>query len=212
MLVSQYMTKNPIYIPPETPVSDARNLMRREKIGCLPVLDRDNKLIGIVTRRNLLKAGPTAATTLDMYEISYLLSKLKVDKIMEREVITVSDGEVLEEAARVMADNTVNCLPVMRDAILVGVITTKDIFRAFIDALGARHEGVRITVSMEERRGQLAHVAQAVTDRGGNIVAFVTHAGDNLTEKRGTLKITGLDKDAAEEALTAAGAKLIDIR
>jgi acetoin utilization protein AcuB len=206
------MTKNPVVVSPDVSVSDARNLMRKEKIGCLPVLDKNNNLVGIVTKKNLLKAGPTAATTLDMYEISYLLSKLKVEKIMERAVITVNDDELLEEAARVMADGDISCLPVMRGKVLVGVITVRDIFHAFLDALGARHQGVRISFSMEEKPGQLAKLTAAIAEKGGNIVAFVSQDGDDLTERRGTLKICGIDAATVELIAQSVGAKLLDVK
>jgi acetoin utilization protein AcuB len=206
------MTKNPICVSPDTSVSDARHLMHKEKIGCLPVLDKNNKLIGIVTKKNLLKAGPTAATTLDMYEISYLLSKLKVDKIMEHDVITVNEDEVLEEAARVMADSDISCLPIMRGKVLVGIITAGDIFHAFLNAFGARHQGVRLSFSMEEKPGQLAKFSAAIAEKGGNIVAFVSEDGDDLTERRGTLKITGIDVETAELIARSVGAKLLDIK
>ncbi|MDR1277478.1 MAG: CBS domain-containing protein, partial [Treponema sp.] len=98
MIISRVMTKNPIFVHPDMPVTEARSLMEREQIGHLPVLDKNNRLAGIVTKKDLLKAGPSPATSLDMYEISYLLSKLKVEKIMEKKVITVDENEVVEEA------------------------------------------------------------------------------------------------------------------
>ena len=105
MIIANVMTRNPIFASPDMSVNDARALMTREKIGKLPVLDKNNRLVGIVTKKDLVKAGPSAATTLDMYEISYLLTKLKVETVMEKNVITVQQTEVVEEAARIMADS-----------------------------------------------------------------------------------------------------------
>jgi acetoin utilization protein AcuB len=216
MIVSRFMTKNPFYVSPDLPVSEARNIMNREKVGRLPVLDKNNTLVGIVTKKDLLKGGPSGATTLDMYEISYLLSKLKVEKLMTRNVITVQEHEVLEEAARIMADNDISCLPVLTDRpeahVLTGIITAKDIFHAFLNAFGARHTGVRLTFSMEEKPGQLAKFSTAIAARGGNIVAFISQEGDDVSERRGTLKINGIDKSAVEEIAASVGAKLLDIR
>ena len=113
MIIANVMTRNPIFVSPDMSVNDARALMTREKIGKLPVLDKNNRLVGIVTKKDLVKAGPSAATSLDMYEISYLLSKLKVETVMERNVLTVQQTEVVEEAARIMADSQVGCLPVI---------------------------------------------------------------------------------------------------
>ena len=136
------MTKNPIFVHPDLSVNEARALMDKEKVGRLPVLDKSNKLVGIVTKKDLLKAGPSAATSLDMYEISYLLSKLKVKEIMEKKVITVDENELVEEAARIMADNDISCLPVIRTlgdgSLLVGIITGTDLLHVFMNAFGAR--------------------------------------------------------------------------
>ncbi|MDR1904990.1 MAG: CBS and ACT domain-containing protein [Treponema sp.] len=217
MIISRVMTKNPIFVYPDLSVNEARALMGKEKIGRLPVLDKNNKLVGIVTKKDLLKAGPSAATSLDMYEISYLLSKLKVKEIMEKKVITVDENELVEEAARIMADNDISCLPVMRDSecgpLLVGIITGTDLFHVFINAFGARHAGVRITVNIGERPGQLAKLAGAIAEKGGNLVAFVSSEGDDLSRRRATLKITGVSRAEVEAVIkTVPDAVLEDIR
>jgi hypothetical protein len=93
MIIASVMTRNPLYVRPEMTVTEVRELMTKEKVGKLPVLDKHDNLVGIVTKKDLVNAGPSAATTLDMYEISYLLSKLKVEKVMEKNVVTVkTDG------------------------------------------------------------------------------------------------------------------------
>jgi acetoin utilization protein AcuB len=211
------MTKNPIFVHPDLSVNEARALMDKEKVDRLPVLDKNNKLVGIVTKKDLLKAGPSAATSLDMYEISYLLSKLKVKEIMEKKVITVDENELVEEAARIMADNDISCLPVMRTSgdisLLVGIITGTDLLHVFMNAFGARHIGVRITVNVGERPGQIAKLAGAIAEKGGNIVAFVSSEGDDLSRRRCTLKITGISRSDVEAAVrTDTDAELEDIR
>jgi acetoin utilization protein AcuB len=198
MIINRVMTKNPIFIHPDVPVTEARGFMDKHEIHHLPVLNKNNALVGIVTKEDLIKAGPSPATSLDMYEISYLLSKLKVESVMSREVITVDENEVVEEAARIMADKAIGCLPVMRGALLVGIITDTDLFRVFVNVFGARHGGIRITFNMDERPGQLAKIAHALAEKGGNLVAFVSSEGDDLSHRRGTLKITGLSKGEVE--------------
>lgn len=213
MLVSKIMTRNPIFIHPHLSLTEARSLMDREKIGHLPVLDKNNALAGLITAVDLLQAGPSSATTLDMYEISYLLSKLTVDRVMEKDVITVQENETIEEAARIMADRGIGCLPVMNGQLLVGIITDTDIFHFFVNAFGTRHQGIRLTINFYEKPGQLAALADAVAKKGGNIVAFVTSEGDDIAHRRATLKITGISRaDVEAIAGNLSGSEVEDIR
>jgi acetoin utilization protein AcuB len=207
------MTRNPIYIHPDLSLHDARALMDREKIGHLPVLDRHNELVGLLTREDLLNAGPSPATSLDMYEISYLLSKLTVEKVMEKNVITVAENEVVEEAARIMADKGIGCLPVVNGSLLVGIITDTDLFHVFINAFGARHPGIRITLNLSEKPGQLGRFASLVSEKGGNIVAFVSSEGDDLSHRRATFKIENLSVEAVRDVVKGVDvAEIEDIR
>jgi acetoin utilization protein AcuB len=213
MIIKRVMTHNPLYVHPELSVNDARALMDKEKVSRLPVLDKNDSLIGIVTRKDLIKAGPSPATTLDIYEISYLLSKLKVEKIMERHVITVDEEEIVEEAARVMVDRDISCLPVMRGSLLVGIVTATDIFRVFINAFAARHTGVRITVLLDEKPGQLARLASAIAEKGGNILSFISSEGDDLSRMRTTCKIVNIAASDVKAAIDSIpGAQLEDMR
>ena len=213
MVVSKIMTRNPIFIHPEISLTEARSIMDREKIGHIPVLNKSNELAGLITQADLLKAGPSSATSLDMYEISYLLSKLTVEKVMEKNVITVQENEIVEEAARIMADRGIGCLPVMNGSLLVGIITDTDIFHFFINAFGARHHGIRITINFREKPGQLAAFAGAIAREGGNIVAFVSSEGDDIAHRRATLKITDISRAVVEAAASALdGAEIEDIR
>lgn len=212
MIVSRVMTKNPVYTHTEATVSEARSLMDKEKISHLPVLDKNSHLVGIATKKDMLKAGPSAATSLDVYEISYLLSKLTIDKVMTKTVITTVENEVIEEAARMIVDNNIGSLPVMRGKLLVGIVTVKDLFSAFITAFGARHTGVRVSFVMQEKPGQIAKLSGAIAEKGGNIVSFVTHEGDYLYERGGTVKVTGLDIDEVKGIFDNAQAEILDIR
>jgi acetoin utilization protein AcuB len=213
MQVSKIMTRNPVFIHPELSLTDARSLMDKERIGHLPVLNKNNELVGLITRADLIKAGPSSATSLDMYEISYLLSKLTVEKAMEKTVVIVQENEVVEEAARIMADQGIGCLPVMNGSLLTGIVTDTDIFHFFINAYGARHKGIRITINFKEKRGQFAAFAGAVAEKGGNIVAVVTSEGDDVAHRRATIKITDISRTVVEEiAATLDGAEIEGIR
>jgi len=212
MKVGQRMTRNPITITPDVTVPEAQAIMRREKIKRLPVLDSKGKLVGIVTTLDLIHASPSPATSLDIYELHYLLSKLKVEKVMTRKVITVDEDLPIEEAARIMADNSISGLPVMRGNVLVGIITETDLFKLFIELFGARHKGIRLTLLLPEKKGELAKVSNAITKAGGNIVSFATFEGEDPTNAYCAVKVTGVEKDALIQALTPVVEKIVDAR
>ncbi len=138
MLVHERMSKHPITITEDTPINEAIELMRAEKVRRLPVLSKKGELVGIVSEKDLLYVSPSPATSLSIYELNYLISKITVGQIMTTDVIAVSEHTPLEEAARIMADNKIGGLPVMRDGELVGIITESDIFRSFTEILAAR--------------------------------------------------------------------------
>jgi acetoin utilization protein AcuB len=125
----------------------------------------------------------------------------------------VDENEVVEEAARIMADNGINSLPVMHSGNLVGIVTGTDILRVFINAFGARSAGVRFTLTMNERPGQLAQLATGLAAKGGNIVSFISMVGDSPTRARDTCKVANITR-ADVEAVVASmeGAVLEDIR
>lgn len=200
MLVGERMTKRPITVTEDTTLPEALELMRKEKIRRLPVLDKHGKLVGIVTELDLLKASPSPATTLSVYEIPYLLAKVKMREIMTTNVITVTEDTPIEEAARIMADNKIGGLPVMRDEKLVGIITETDIFKIFLELFGARHSGIRITLLVPEKKGMLAKVTGKIAEIGGNIISIGTAAGEDPTTSMVVLRVS----DVSEEALVAA--------
>jgi len=212
MNVGQRMTKNPVTVTPDISVPEAQAIMRREKIRRLPVLDKQGKLVGIVTSLDLIHASPSPATSLDMYELHYLLSKLKVEAVMTKNVITVTEDLPIEEAARIMADNNISGLPVMRNNILVGIITESDLFKLFIELFGARHKGVRLTVLLPERKGELADVAGAMAKIGGNIISLATFEGEDPTNSYCTLKVESVDKTSLVQAVTPLVERIVDIR
>jgi len=212
MKVGQRMTRNPITITPDVTVPEAQAIMRREKIKRLPVLDNNRRLVGIVTSLDLIHASPSPASSLDIYEMHYLLSKLHVENVMTKNVITVTEDLPIEEAARIMADNKISGLPVMRGDILVGIITESDLFKIFIELFGARHRGIRLTLLLPEKKGELAKVANAITKCGGNIVSFAVFEGEDPTNGYCTVKVSGVEKDALLAAITPVVEKIVDVR
>jgi len=212
VLVKERMTRNPIFIRPDTPVTEAQGLMKKEKIHHLPVLDKEERLVGIVTEKDLLYASPSIATTLSVFEMTSLLAKLRVDKVMSKDVITAAEDMPLEEAARIMADRRIGGLPIVRGRMLVGMITESDLFRIFIELFGARQRGVRVSVTMPNQKGELAKIAGAVARAGGNIIALGTFLGDDPSSGRCTIKVDGLSREALAAALAPCVRSVDDIR
>lgn len=212
MNVAMRMTKNPITIHPETTVYDAQSLMRREKIHRLPVVSKDHKLLGIVTEKDLIYASPSPATTLDVYEMSYLLSKLRVEEVMCTNVLTVTEDTPVEEAARIMADNNIGGLPVLTAGRLVGIITESDLFKIFIEMLGARQKGLRMTMVIPEKKGELATLAAAIASRGGNILSLATFLGEDADHVILTVKVEDLTLKDLEAAVLPSVDRIIDVR
>jgi acetoin utilization protein AcuB len=214
MLVRKRMTPNPITVSPDTSVSDGMALMREKKVRRLPVLDSHGQLVGIVSDSDLLYASPSPATSLSVWEIHDLLYKLKIDKVMTRDVITVTEDTPLEEAARIMADRRIGGLPVMADKKLVGIITETDVFKAFVGQLGARRTGVRVSVSVPEAKGTMAKLANAIASVGGNIVGVglsdpIPSAGEDWEI---TVKVQDVPKDKLVDAIRPVVHKILDVR
>jgi len=202
MLVRERMTQNPITVAPDLSVPEALRLMREKKVRRFPVVDSHGKLVGIVSDKDLLQAGPSAATTLAIWEITELLSKLKVSEVMSREVITVQDDTPLEEAARIMADGRIGGLLVMRGDKLVGLITETDLFKSLLELLGGRRPGVRITVATPGGKGELATITNAIFSAGGNIVGLAAREIEAGAETH--WEVTFKVQDVTVEALSAA--------
>lgn len=173
MYVGRRMTANPVTATPETTYAQAYKLMNERGIRHLPVMS-GGKLVGFVVEDDLLKAQPSSATTLSVFEISSLLENLLLRDIMSAPVYTVEEDCPLEEAAAIMLDKKISGMPVMRGEELVGIITDTDIFRTLVEVLGGNQEGLTFSVRLEDKPGALASVADAVARAGGNILSLVT--------------------------------------
>ena len=212
MLVGKRMTSNPITIKPDVPIAEAMEWMRREKVRRFPVVDDTGALVGIVTNGDLLHASPSSVTSLNVWEVTYLLSLVKVKDVMTKEVITICEDCPVEEAARIMADNKISGLPVMRDGLLVGIITESDLFKVFLETFGARVKGVRMTLLAPNVKGSLAKISSTITDRGGYIVSLNVSLGDDPTNWVCTLKVSDMTMDDLIEALTPVVIEIVDVR
>jgi acetoin utilization protein AcuB len=214
MLVRECMTANPVTVPPDTSVPDALRLMRDRKVRRLPVLDRHGQLVGIVSDKDLLHASPSPATTLAVWEIPELLARLKVDRVMTRAVVTISEETPVEEAARIMADRRIGGLPVVRGKTLVGIITETDLFRLFLQLLGGRRAGVRVTASIPGARGTVAKLSTAIASVGGNIVGLGVNEVGGVPDGDWeiTVKVQDVPKERLVEAITPVVREIRDVR
>lgn len=214
MFVREFMTPRPITVRPDTTARQALSLMCESKVGRFPVVDGHGNLVGIVSREDLLSSSPSPATLLARWEIPALLAKIKVQKVMSRPVITVSEDTPLEEAARIMADKKIGGLPVMREKTLSGIITETDLFKVLMELLGGRRVGVRATVSIFGVKGTLAKITNAVFGVGGDIVGFGIREvpNDSGPTWEIILKVQDVPKDRLVEALRPVVNDIQDIR
>ena len=200
MLVRDRMSRNPITTFPAAGVSDALQVMRGSKVRQLPVLNDKGQMVGIVSLEDLLRVSPSPATSLSVYELTYLLDKLKVEEVMTRDVITVTEDMALEEAGRIMADSKISGVPVLRDGELVGIITESHLFTVLVQLFGAGKPGVRLTLIIPEIQGTLAKITAAIAALGGVFAAF----GEIDEPEAGRLMVTMKVQNVAREDLVKA--------
>ena len=212
MFVSERMSHPVITIHPNTSLQDAMHLMQVEHIRRLPVIDNHGKMVGIVTESDLLRASPSDVTSLSVWEMGYLLSKITIDKIMVREVIAVNENTPIEEAARVMADHKVGGLPVLRNGNLVGIITDTDLFKIFLELFGAREAGTRLTALLENKPGTISAISKAIFEAGGNIIAIGTTMGPTPKESTVILKVDGIPTADLDKIVLPHVIAVLDVR
>ena len=172
MFVGERMSHPVITVTPETPVHDALAMLKKENIRRAPVV-KDGKLIGIVSASDLLNASPSPVTSLSVWEMNYLISKVTVKQVMSKKLVTVDVNTPIEEAARIMADNKIGGLPVVKGSRVVGIITETNLFKMFLELMGAREHGVRVTALIEDKPGMLAKLTKSIAEAGGNFIADI---------------------------------------
>ncbi|MEK6753156.1 MAG: CBS and ACT domain-containing protein [Chloroflexota bacterium] len=200
-----------ITVSPETPIHDVLVMFKKEHIRRAPVI-KDGKLIGIVSERDLLNASPSPVTSLSVWEMNYLISKVTVKQVMSKKVKTIDVNTPIEEAARIMADSKIGGLPVLRSGKVVGMITETDLFKILLELMGARTKAIRVTAAIEDKPGALARVTKAVAEAGGNFISFGQFAGDNPSTKTLTFKVAGIKKDDVKKVLAKTVKKFWDVR
>jgi acetoin utilization protein AcuB len=211
MLVGERMSHPVISVAPEMPVHDALAMFKKENIRRAPVV-KEGKMVGIVSDSDLLNASPSLATTLSVWEINSLLSKVTVRHVMTKKVKTIEVDTPIEDAARIMADFKIGGMPVTRKGKIVGMITATDLFKVLLEMTGARQKGVRATILIEDKLGEIAKVSKSIAEAGGNIIAVGMYTGPEVGKWGVTFKVLGIKKEAVKAALSKTGKKLVDIR
>ena len=174
MLVSNWMSKNIITVDVDDSMQYALRLMKENGIRILPVLKK-GRLAGVITDRDLKKASASDATTLDIHELLYLVSKIKVGSIMSKGLITIPHNFTIEETAQVLLENKISGAPVVdQNGGLVGIITQTDLFRVLISLTGVGKGGIQFAFQLEDRPGSIKEVADVIRKYGGRMVSILT--------------------------------------
>lgn len=187
MFVKNKMTTNPFTISPDQTIPDAHEIMAKNSIRRLPVV-KDGKLVGVVSKEDI-HSSPSMATSLSINELTYLLAKTKISRVMTKNPITISPNALLEEAAILMRDNNVSFLPVVDGTKLVGIITESDIFDAFIELLGFRSKGTRLTIEVDDEPGIMSNLTGIFGIYGANI----THVAVYRNQNGKSMVVTGIN-------------------
>lgn len=209
MIVAKRMMRNPVWVDENDPMKKAMDLLKEQGIRHLPVLREGDRLVGIVSERDIKQASPSPATALEIREIYYLLDKIKVKQIMTRRPYTVSPSAPIEEAALIMREKKIGCLPVVEDGRLVGILTETDILDAFIDSIGVSGPGYRVEIALPNKPGMLYEVTRLLNDFNVNIVSVATAAHDDSGMKIMIFRIETNRYKLVKAALKKAGYELL---
>ncbi len=212
MIIERRMTRNPVTASPEMSVAEASALMKREKVHRLPVLDKDRKLVGIISEKDILYASPSPVSTLSIHEMAYLLSQLNVKKLMTRDVVTITKDTTVEEAARLMVDQDLSSLPVLEDGKLIGIVSKSDLFKILLELFGARHYGVRMSFLVEDKPGAIAEITNILATNGVDIIAFGTFMGTDSSNAVCTIKMQGITISKALDLVKPLVMEVLDVR
>jgi acetoin utilization protein AcuB len=209
MIVAKRMMRNPVFVDENDSMKKAMDILKEREIRHLPVMKEGEKLVGIVTERDIKQASPSSATALEIREIYYLLDKIKVKQIMTRRVYTVSSHTSIEEAALIMREKKIGCLPVMDGGKLVGILTETDILDAFLDSLGVHGPGYRVELALPNKTGILFEVLKLIKDFDANIVSVASASHEDPEMKILILRIETKNYKMLKAALKKGGYEIL---
>jgi acetoin utilization protein AcuB len=209
MIVARRMKRNPVFVDEGDSMKKAMDLLKEHEIRHLPVLKDGEKLVGILSERDIKQASPSPATALEIREIYYLLDKVKVKQIMTRRPYTVSSSAPIEEAALIIREKKIGCLPVVDNGKLVGILTETDIIDSFIEAMGVSGPGYRIEVVLANKPGVLYEVVKLLKDFEVNIVSVATATHEDPARKVLVLRVETKNYKVLKAAIKKAGFELL---
>jgi acetoin utilization protein AcuB len=213
MKVKNRMTANPITASPKTSYNEALRLMERNNVQHLPIVEKSGKMVGIVTRSDMLQAEPSRVSSLSVYEIASLLEKVTMSQIMSSPVYAVEETCSISNAANFMLEKGIGCLPVVREGEVVGIITDTDIFKTFVEVTGGGEAGSRLEVKMPDQKGELARLTQALDKAGSYIVSLAIMYDASGDDWYADLKERGGDEDKIRQEIEKLGnAEIMEFR
>ena len=208
MFVGRRMTRNVISVTKDASVLHVRNLLREKGINQVPVVD-GKKIVGVITDGDIRENSASPASTLSVHELNYLLSEMKAGDIMTRNPVTVSPETPVEEAARVLNERNIGCLPVVKNDKLVGIITTCDLLNVLLEVMGVGTPSSRIELSIPGDMGEICNIAGIVKGLGLSIISMVSTLNQNDPATRLTvLRVNTDDIRELCKAMRSAGYKV----
>ena len=208
MPVQNWMTTDVVSVGPDTSLLKVGKLMKDHHIRRIPVVDDNGQVVGIISDRDVRDASPSKATTLDMYEMHYLLAELKAKNIMTAKPITVKPTDTVEQAALIMLDNKVGGLPVVDDSgKLVGIISDHDVFKALVDITGARLGGLQFAIELPDQPGTARPLFDLLRARNARLLSVLTVSNDDGNRQL-FIRVRDLENTQAEQELMDGVGKL----
>ena len=175
MLIRDWMTRDVITANADTSLLKISKMLKECRIRRLPVVDGKNRVIGIVSDRDVKDASPSKATTLDMHELYYLLSEIRARDIMTPDPVTVNVTETVERVALLMQERSLGGLPVVNDdGTLAGIITEQDVFKVLVEITGIRHGGIQIALAVEDLPGSVRPIIDLLREYNSSLISMLT--------------------------------------
>ncbi len=205
MLVKNWMSKPAVTIDVNESMNDAIKLLKKHNIKMLPVMEK-GKLVGIISDRDIKRASASDATSLEIHELLYLISKIKIKEIMTQNPVTVPPDHTIEETAEVLLRHNISGVPVVDQyGTVVGVVTQNDIFKTIISLTGAEKRGIQFGMEVEDRQGSIKEITDIIRQYGGRMSSILT-SYDMVPEgfRRVYIRMYGIDRfkiDRLKDAL-----------